>query len=201
MRMNKVIGLVVILTSSALNANEFFLDFSQGISTGTVKLQSVNYVDPALPVSNSYEITTSVFEAKLGYSFYIKKDLFLEPSISAGYLSNRGDSFRISPLYSLELPLMYRASYVKYGLLAKYNYYPKITTDSSYGSVVFKNKDSFSLGAKIILNGGKTIDYFLKYEYTLNANYKESFVKTNSVNNIKLDMNGGYISVGIRFKF
>ncbi|MBL1243166.1 MAG: hypothetical protein COA39_001995 [Sulfurimonas sp.] len=187
-------------------ADEFFLDLSQGISIGTVKLDSVSYITSSSPISNSSEIGTSMFEVKVGYSFYIYKNLLLEPSLGTGYLQNSGQTLSISPMYALEIPIMYKDSNIKYGLLAKYNYYPEITTEAVSDSVRFKNKDSFSLGAKIIFGGGEIIDLFLKYEYIFNAKYKESFVETNSVNNIiiinsELNLNGGHISAGIRFKF
>lgn len=203
---SKILSIFIIFYAITINANEFFLDLSQGISTGTAKLESVSYIDLSSSVTNSEALTTTIFEVKLGYSFYIRKNLLLEPSLGVGYLQNSGQTLNISPLCTLEIPIMYKVSYMKYGLLVKYNYYPTITTEAVYDSVEFNNKDSFSLGAKVILTGGNIVDYFLKYEYILNAKYEEKFVTTNAVNNVittnsKLNLNGGHISAGIRFKF
>lgn len=184
-------------------ANEYFIELSPGLSYGDVSSESV-FSDLDYQVFSSYTVNVKTFDARFGYSFYVGNDLYLEPSLGLGYMSSLLD-VKIEPLYSLEVPVMYKIGAFKLGVYAKYNYFPAISTEAVYTAVEFQNKYSMSYGAKILLIG-EVVDFLVKYEYMTNAIYQENFIYTDPIGNsanidTKLNLEGGYISAGLRFKF
>ena len=202
MNYKSLLVIVVLLVQNSFS-DEYFIELSQGLSYGDISSKSRTY-EKSFETTNSFNVPVTTFDARFGYSFLLRKGLLLEPSFGLGYLKSLTQDVRIEPSYSLEVPLMYKHNSLKFGLYAKYNYFPTISSEASYSKVKFQNKDSISYGAKMILCG-KVVDFIVKYEYMTNAMYEETFNMVDDNNNFKvdskLDLNGGYLSAGLRFKF
>ena len=191
--------LVYFLSVSNIFASEYFMELLLGMSLDRNKIET-SLTNPDFSIYNSSDTATTQFEARLGYSFYMSNSFYLEPSIGLGYLKSFSQDIDISPLYSIEVPVLYKVNAFKYGLLLKYNYYPEISAEAIYDSVKFKNKSSVSVGAKILLVGS-IVDLILKYEYLMNGIYEDKYLNSYGKTTTKVNLEGGYISAGLRFKF
>ena len=144
----------------------------------------------------------------LGYTFNINDEWAVEPSV--GYSFNTGGKLpyvsysAFNYNYSdITLPIMYKKKGFKGGLFFKYMNIESIKWGddnriSSINGVVlgednrveFKNKNPFTIGAKIV-----TRSWFYSYEYLFNGKY------TTDNGRAKVDIEGSRISIGIRNTF
>ena len=193
---------VLLITNSY--ANKYFLELTQGVSLAET---SSKFILQNNATSNYLDAYTTLFDARVGYSFYLRKKIYFEPSIGLGSMQSDNKNVNVEPIYSVEIPLLYRTEYFKYGLFVKYNYFPETTlntmSSSSFyinDSATFKDESSLSTGFKVILVGG-IADLVLKGEYLTNPTYTKTFVNNAEATRVEVSLANWYASVGFRIKF
>lgn len=151
---------------------------------------------------SGYSIDENVFkgDCRIGYSFPIANNILIEPSLGWGVISGFGSGMNINGLYSVELPLLYQYEIIKYGVFTRYNYLSDITISNGRESFKIDDKQSYSLGFKLIFES-KNINFLVSYEYMCNSVYENSLTNGSEYTYTKLDLEGGYLSFGIRLKF
>ncbi len=197
--MRKIILLIFFGLIVSINANDIFLDILLGKSVGT---RSSEYVDKDNGSGNGYSSEGELRKGdiRVGYSFPLFHSFVVEPSLGWGILNGLNEGLNISGHYSLELPLLYKYKNIKYGAFARYNYLSGITVNDYDKSYKVSDQELYSYGLKLIFEN-KNINFLIAYEHLPNAVYEDTVVNGAQYTYTKIDIEGGYLSFGIRVKF
>ncbi len=195
--MLKNILIIFCITNSY--ANEYFIDMMSNNSVIQNKAE-YNYKRTNYEEGGSLEGSFYGISLDAGLSYMLSHNIAIEPSIGIATLTNDGNT-DIKAIYFIEVPLLYKISSKKYGFFLKYNYLTDMSiVGISNEKIQLKNQNTFSLGFKTIFEY-KYLDLILSYEYMLPGVYQQTIVRENEIINTKIDIEGSYISFGIRFKF
>ncbi|DAB30420.1 MAG TPA: hypothetical protein CFH84_04265 [Sulfurimonas sp. UBA12504] len=188
-----------MLLVSNLFANNMFIDvtFGKHLEDSSAKYKQLNNGN-----GSGYSTDETVFKGdiRIGYSFPLTNHILTEPSLGWGVVSGFGSGVNVNGLYSVEIPLLYQYEIIKYGVFTRYNYLSDIAISNGRESFELEDKQSYSLGLKIILES-KNINFLVSYEFMCNSVYENSMISGSEYTYTKLDLEGGYLSLGIRFKF
>ena len=196
--LKNIIMIVIICTTNSF-ANEFFIDIMSNNSIIQNKAE-YNYKRANNEEGGSLEGGFYGISLDIGLSYMLSHNIVIEPSMGIATLTNDGNT-DIKAIYSMEVPLLYKISSNKYGFFLKYNYLTDMSiVGISNEKIQLKNQNTFSLGFKTIFEY-KYLGLILSYEYILPGVYQQTIVRENETINTKIDIEGSYISFGIRFKF
>ncbi len=189
--------LVGILVSSSL-ANEYFIDFVLGHSLKGVSYGYTRFY--AAGDGEGYSSEGNVYKTgvRVGASVDIRDAFLIEPSLGWEDIGSFYGS--MMNIYSLEIPILYKYKYIKFGPLYRYNYLTDIVISDYNNMAKVPDKFSHSLGLKaIVVTRG--VDFIFSYEYMLDAIYKDVNIENSTITTTDLNMQGAYFSFGIRAKF
>ena len=198
MKMLKNIVISTLCITSSF-ANEYFIDIMSNNSViqnrAEYNYKRTNYEEGGSLEGGFYGISLNV-----GLSYMLAQKIVIEPSFGVATLTNGGNT-DINAIYSIELPLLYKVSSNKYGFFLKYNYLTDMSISGiSNEKIQLKNQNTFSLGLKAIFDY-KYLGLILSYQYMLPGVYQQTIVRKNEIIYTKIDIEGSYISAGLRFKF
>ena len=195
--LKNIIMIIMCITNSY--AHKYFIDIMSNNSIIQNKAE-YNYKRTNYEEGSSLEGGFYGISLDIGLSYVVSQNLVTEPSLGIGTLTNSGNT-NINTIYSIEVPLLYKISFNKYGFFLKYNYLTDMSISGiSNEKIQLSNQSTFSLGFKTIFEY-KYLGLILSYEYMLPGIYKQTIVRENEVIDTKIDIEGSYISFGIRFKF
>lgn len=197
--MIKIIILSVLVVSSYANNYFFDIRYNTSLIQNKAEFHYKENNEDYFYEGESLEGAFYGMFMNLGYSTNLSRKMVFEPSFGFGSLSNSGRT-NINKIYSIELPLLYQASYKKYGFFVKYNYLTDISMFGITEEIVLENNKAWSLGFKSIFEN-KYIDFILSYEYMFPGIYEQTIQMENEIITTKLDIEGSYISFGARFRF
>lgn len=176
---------LIFISLSLCNANDYFSEISL-----SKDLFGISY-DNSTFHQNTETSSMYYFDFSLGNKMILKSDFSLEPSIGITGGESQNDGAKYVG-YNFIFPLMYHKKGFSFGSFMKYMYVSKFDNNE----IILHDKNAYSLGAKIILEG--SMQWFLTYEYVLNSNYD----MVNSYNeSINVNLEGSRIAIGIRYKF
>jgi len=191
--------LIIIFCITSSYANQYFIDIMSNNSVIQNKAE-YNYKRTNYEEGGSLEGSFYGASLDIGLSYMLSQNILLEPSLGVATLTNNGNT-DINTIYSIEIPILYKISSKKYGFFLKYNYLTDMSISGiSNEKIELKNQNTFSLGFKTIFEY-KYLDLILSYEYMLPGIYQQTIVRKNEIIDTKIDIEGSYISFGIRFKF
>ena len=177
---------LMFISLSLSNANEYFTEISLSKDLFGISYDNANF-NQNIETSSMY-----YFDFSLGNKIILTSDFSLEPSIgiTGGESQNDGANY---VGYNFIFPLMHQKKGFSFGSFMKYMY----VSNFDNNEIILHDKNAYSLGAKIILEG--SMQWFLTYEYVLNSNY----ATMNSYNNesINVNLEGSRIAIGNRYKF
>ena len=135
---------------------------------------------------------------KVDLSFFSSR---IEPTLGYQLYTN----LSYSHIIFFEVPLLYTLSVwgenISLGPSVKYLYIAKTAIENYNGNVAIdQTKNAFSYGFKIIVEK-ESFDFYMKYDYLINADFKIHENDGVSMKEVDIDMDGSYIGIGIRWKF